>query len=218
MLAVDAAEIAALASEGRDGLRDLQGGHAARVNHASCHRGKSGNLGHGPCSSSVWRPRNARLRVMSACYFGHRAAEVNRRGSTPGRGYLGKEKGRHRHEQFPVDAGGGRQIAYDRLQGDRPEGSSSWGLQIRQEKGTKALALEEWARAQGRAFLQFDYSGHGASSGRFEDGAIGDWFEDARAAILALDGRPSDPCRIVDGRVAVASAGAGSSGERSRGW
>ena len=36
------------------------------------------------------------------------------------------------------------------------------------------------ARRRGRAFLRFDYSGHGQSSGRFEDGAIGDWCEDAR--------------------------------------
>ena len=35
--------------------------------------------------------------------------------------------------------------------------------------GTKALHLEEWARANGRAFLRFDYSGCGASEGNFED-------------------------------------------------
>ena len=79
----------------------------------------------------------------------------------------------------------GRQIAYDRLQGSGPGIVFLGGFRSDKE-GTKALALEEWARAQGRAFLRFDYSGHGASSGRFEDGAIGDWFEDARAAILTL--------------------------------
>jgi pimeloyl-ACP methyl ester carboxylesterase len=40
---------------------------------------------------------------------------------------------------------------------------------------TKASYLDEWARARGRAFLRFDYSGHGLSGGRFEDGCIGDW-------------------------------------------
>jgi pimeloyl-ACP methyl ester carboxylesterase len=55
--------------------------------------------------------------------------------------------------------------------------------------GTKAVALEAWAQAQGRAFLRFDYSGHGASSGRFQDGCIGDWTADARA-VLALTGGP----------------------------
>lgn len=41
--------------------------------------------------------------------------------------------------------------------------------------GTKATFLDDWAKRHGRAFLRFDYSGHGESSGRFEDGAIGDW-------------------------------------------
>ncbi len=45
--------------------------------------------------------------------------------------------------------------------------------------GTKASALEEAAIARGRAFLRFDYRGHGRSDGRFIDGAISDWFEDA---------------------------------------
>ena len=52
--------------------------------------------------------------------------------------------------------------------------------------GTKAVALEDWARATGRGFLRFDYSGHGESDGAFADGTIGDWAKDARAAILAL--------------------------------
>jgi pimeloyl-ACP methyl ester carboxylesterase len=41
-----------------------------------------------------------------------------------------------------------------------------------------------------RAFLRFDCSGHGQSSGRFEDGCIGDWFEDAVAAITELTEGP----------------------------
>lgn len=56
--------------------------------------------------------------------------------------------------------------------------------------GSKALHLQVWAETQGRAFLRFDYSGHGQSSGRFEDGAIGDWFEDARAALEHLTEGP----------------------------
>jgi hypothetical protein len=40
-------------------------------------------------------------------------------------------------------------------------------------KGTKAAALDSWASAQGRACLRFDYSGHGESSGDFNDGTIG---------------------------------------------
>jgi len=52
--------------------------------------------------------------------------------------------------------------------------------------GTKALWLENWARARGRAFLRFDYHGHGASSGAFLDGTIGDWADDAAEAVSRL--------------------------------
>lgn len=56
--------------------------------------------------------------------------------------------------------------------------------------GTKALFLEDWAKAQGRPFLRFDYSGHGQSSGDFADYCIGDGFADAMAAITALTRGP----------------------------
>lgn len=56
--------------------------------------------------------------------------------------------------------------------------------------GSKALHLQDWAQAQGRAFLRFDYSGHGQSSGQFSEGAIGDWFEDARAVVEHLTEGP----------------------------
>jgi pimeloyl-ACP methyl ester carboxylesterase len=45
--------------------------------------------------------------------------------------------------------------------------------------GTKALALEEWAKANGRAFLRFDYAGCGASEGEFEEQTLADWRDDA---------------------------------------
>lgn len=47
--------------------------------------------------------------------------------------------------------------------------------------GTKALALDAWAEAHGRACLRFDYSGHGKSGGDFSDGSIGRWLEEAVA-------------------------------------
>jgi pimeloyl-ACP methyl ester carboxylesterase len=56
--------------------------------------------------------------------------------------------------------------------------------------GTKAAHLQAWAEAAGRAFLRFDYSGHGRSSGDFLDGCVGDWAEDAVAAISALTEGP----------------------------
>ena len=54
----------------------------------------------------------------------------------------------------------------------------------------KAVALDGWAERQGRAMLRFDYSGHGASDGRFEDGTIGLWTDDALAVIRAKSSGP----------------------------
>ena len=81
----------------------------------------------------------------------------------------------------------GRRIAYNLTAGAGPAVVFCGGLKSDME-GTKALHLEDWAKANGRAFLRFDYSGHGISDGAFEDGCIGDWFEDASAAIDLVDG------------------------------
>jgi pimeloyl-ACP methyl ester carboxylesterase len=83
----------------------------------------------------------------------------------------------------------GRTLAYDRTPGREPGVVFLGGFRSDKE-GSKALHLEAWARARGRAFLRFDYSGHGQSSGAFEDGCIGDWAEDARAALEALTEGP----------------------------
>jgi pimeloyl-ACP methyl ester carboxylesterase len=48
-------------------------------------------------------------------------------------------------------------------------------------KGTKAVALDDWARERGRACLRFDYSGHGESGGDFAQGTIGRWLEESVA-------------------------------------
>jgi pimeloyl-ACP methyl ester carboxylesterase len=55
---------------------------------------------------------------------------------------------------------------------------------------TKATALDQWAAEQGRDFLRFDYSGHGQSDGRFEDGTIGEWLEEALAVIRSQSAGP----------------------------
>jgi pimeloyl-ACP methyl ester carboxylesterase len=86
----------------------------------------------------------------------------------------------------------GRRLAYHRSDGQGPWVVFLGGLKSDME-GTKALHLEAWARAQGRAFLRFDYSGHGQSSGRFEEGCIGDWAEDTAAIIAALTDGPVVP-------------------------
>jgi pimeloyl-ACP methyl ester carboxylesterase len=48
---------------------------------------------------------------------------------------------------------------------------------------TKAEHLDAWAQRKGRHFVRFDYSGHGVSEGRFEEGTVGRWLEEAAAVI-----------------------------------
>ena len=79
----------------------------------------------------------------------------------------------------------GRRIAYRRSPGAGPGVVFLGGFRSDME-GSKALHLEAWAQARGRAFLRFDYSGHGQSGGAFEDGCIGDWAADAAAVLAAL--------------------------------
>src|SRR5690349_16426383 len=60
--------------------------------------------------------------------------------------------------------------------------------------GTKALALEAWAKAQGRAFLRFDYGGCGQSGGQFEDQTLADWRDDT---IVMLERLAKGPAILV---------------------
>ncbi len=50
-------------------------------------------------------------------------------------------------------------------------------------RGAKAEALATWCCTTDRAFTRFDYSGHGTSSGEFEEGTISRWLEDAVAIL-----------------------------------
>jgi pimeloyl-ACP methyl ester carboxylesterase len=52
--------------------------------------------------------------------------------------------------------------------------------------GTKIVALDAWAAAQGRACTRFDYSGHGESEGAFTDGTIGRWLEESLSVFEAF--------------------------------
>ncbi len=83
----------------------------------------------------------------------------------------------------------GRRIAFVQAPGSGP-GIVFLGGFRSDMTGTKAQALEAWARAHGRAFLRFDYSGHGQSSGAFTDGNIGAWANDAMAVIRDLTEGP----------------------------
>lgn len=83
----------------------------------------------------------------------------------------------------------GRRIAYRKTEGAGPGIVFLSGFKS-DMMGTKAVDLEAWAKQQGRAYLRFDYSGHGESDGEFTAGCIGDWAEDARAVITQLTEGP----------------------------
>ncbi|GIX08806.1 alpha/beta fold hydrolase [Elioraea sp.] len=89
-------------------------------------------------------------------------------------------------------------IAFVRHAGDGPVVVFLGGLRS-DMTGTKATFLDGWCRARGRAFLRFDYTGHGASAGRFEDGTIGAWSADALAV---LD-------RLTEGKVVLVGSSMG---------
>jgi pimeloyl-ACP methyl ester carboxylesterase len=72
----------------------------------------------------------------------------------------------------------GTRIAYHQSPGRNP-GVIFLGGFLSDMTGSKATTLEKWCRAHGQAFVRFDYSGHGSSSGRFKEGTIGRWAEEA---------------------------------------
>ncbi len=74
--------------------------------------------------------------------------------------------------------GHGAKIAFHNVAGRGPGVLFLGGFKSDME-GTKALALQSLCARHGRAFTRFDYSGHGHSSGRFEDGTISDWLADS---------------------------------------
>lgn len=88
-----------------------------------------------------------------------------------------------------IDGPNGHRLAYAKTEGEGPTIVFLSGYKSDMD-GTKAVHLEAWAKLHGRAFLRFDYSGHGASGGVFEEGCIGDWARDAQAVIEATTDGP----------------------------
>lgn len=84
-------------------------------------------------------------------------------------------------------------LAYHHSEGDGPTIVFLPGYASDME-GTKALALERWARANGRAFLRFDYAGCGQSEGAFEDQTLAGWRDNA---LLMIDRVAKGPIVLV---------------------
>lgn len=87
----------------------------------------------------------------------------------------------------------GQRLAYRYRRGSGPTIIFLPGYRSDMEGG-KALALDGWAARTGRAMLRFDYGGHGASEGRFEDGTLATWRDDA---LLLIDTVTQGPALLV---------------------
>jgi hypothetical protein len=81
-----------------------------------------------------------------------------------------------------LDRGDSVELAWARHDGNSPTVVFLPGFRS-DMTGDKATALAAFCAVRGQAMLRFDYSGHGSSGGRFEDGTIGRWAEDAVAVI-----------------------------------
>lgn len=84
------------------------------------------------------------------------------------------------------DAGGdARRIAFiEESRGDTARPGVVWLCGFNSVMtSTKVSALAEWAERKERSLLRFDYSGHGASDGSFEEGTIGQWLQEAVAVL-----------------------------------
>jgi pimeloyl-ACP methyl ester carboxylesterase len=94
--------------------------------------------------------------------------------------------------QFLAVGSDRRRIAYlgePAVDGSRP--GLVWLCGLKSEMTSlKATALSDWAREKGLGCLRFDYSGHGQSEGRFEDGTVSRWLEEARAVFGELTRGP----------------------------
>ena len=85
-----------------------------------------------------------------------------------------------------------RSIAYRLCPGSSERPGIVWlGGFLSDMLATKAEAMAAYAANNNRTVLRFDYSGHGESGGRFEDGTISRWLEDAVAVIEAKLPAPS---------------------------
>jgi len=88
-----------------------------------------------------------------------------------------------------LDRGDGVQLAWMHEEGRSPTVVFLPGFRS-DMNGDKAAALATYCAGRGQAMLRFDYFGHGASGGAFEDGTIGRWADDALAVIDQLSDGP----------------------------
>nr|XP_020665696.1 mycophenolic acid acyl-glucuronide esterase, mitochondrial [Pogona vitticeps] len=80
-------------------------------------------------------------------------------------------------------------LAYHKLKGKNPGVVFLPGL-FSNMNGDKALALEEYCRSVGHAFVRFDYRGCGSSEGDFKEVTLGKWRKDVLSILDELTQGP----------------------------
>ncbi|XP_037381472.1 palmitoyl-protein thioesterase ABHD10, mitochondrial [Talpa occidentalis] len=73
-------------------------------------------------------------------------------------------------------------LAYKRLKGKSPGIIFIPGY-LSNMNGTKALAIEDFCRSLGHAYIRFDYSGVGSSDGNLQESTVGKWRKDVLSVI-----------------------------------
>jgi pimeloyl-ACP methyl ester carboxylesterase len=97
-----------------------------------------------------------------------------------------------------LDRGDAIELAWSKLDGAGPTVVFLPGFRS-DMTGDKATALAAFCATRGQAMVRFDYSGHGASGGRFEDGTIGIWAQDT---LMVLD-------QLTEGKVVLVGSSMG---------
>ena len=84
-----------------------------------------------------------------------------------------------------LDRGDGHSLAYVKRNGSSPGVVFLGGFRS-DMTGIKAKTLDSWSISADRAFVRFDYFGHGASTGAWADATITRWREDSLAVLDQL--------------------------------
>ena len=88
-----------------------------------------------------------------------------------------------------LDTPQGRRLAYHRTQGALPGVVYIHGLNS-DMNGEKVTSLDSYCRSRGRAFVRFELSGHGRSSGTLRESTVTAWLEDVSAVLESLTEGP----------------------------
>lgn len=72
-----------------------------------------------------------------------------------------------------------RRLSYRRVSGDKPLEIVFMHGTLSDKNASKSLFLQEYCQKKGFSFTAFDFIGHGQSSGKYTDGTIGLWLDNA---------------------------------------